>query len=176
MLKIFTGIGSRVTPTNIQDVMEKIAVDLCGMSWTLRSGGAKGADDAFERGCYTGNKEIYLPWKGFNNHPSTLYQIPSKAYELALEYHPNSLWLKNSKHILKLMARNVQQVLGLFCEIPTDFVVCWTPDEIEHGKDTTRKTGGTGQCLRVASAYNIPIFNLANDDAKDRIFEYIGRF
>ena len=54
------------------------------------------------------------------------------------------------------MARNMHQVLGLTLDVPTDFIVCWTPD----GK----ASGGTGQALRVAKDFSIPIYNLKNAD------------
>jgi hypothetical protein len=40
-------------------------------------------------------------------------------------------------------------------------VVCWTKD----GKSS----GGTGQALRIAEYYSIPIFNLKNDGAIEQL-------
>lgn len=51
----------------------------------------------------------------------------------------------------KLQARNSHQVLGLDLNTPSDFIICWT----KGGKGI----GGTGQALRIAKAYNIPIFD-----------------
>ena len=49
--KPYTGIGSRETPTAILDLMIAIGGVLAQRGFTLRSGGADGADDAFEQGC-----------------------------------------------------------------------------------------------------------------------------
>jgi hypothetical protein len=65
----------------------------------------------------------------------------------------------------KLMARNMYQVLGQDLETPTSFIVCWTKD----GK----ASGGTGQALRVAKKYNIPIFNLYNENAAAELYNHI---
>jgi len=58
-------------------------------------------------------------------------------------------------HARVFMARNSYQVLGPDLATPVDFVWCWTP----HGA----VIGGTGQALRIAAAYEIPVFNLATD-------------
>jgi len=44
--------------------MRRCATRLELLGYTLRSGGANGADTAFEEGCC--RKELYLPWPGFN--------------------------------------------------------------------------------------------------------------
>jgi hypothetical protein len=161
---IYTGIGSRTTPHKIQANMELIATILGHARCVLRSGGAEGADKAFERGCDAigGEKEIYLPWRNFNNNPSPLFDIPNLAYELAADVYGPS-W-KHIKRTTKMfMARNTQQVLGKNLDSPTDFVVCWTKDGCNSRSTRTSKTGGTGQAIALASDLNIPIFNLNVD-------------
>ena len=70
MNKYYTGVGSRETPKDVLDLMEKIAYKLSKKGWILRSGGAEGADSAFFQGCEkyssTPIAEIYIPWNGFN--------------------------------------------------------------------------------------------------------------
>ena len=58
--------------------------------------------------------------------------------------------------VKKLHTRNVAQVLGDDCSSPADAVICWTPD----GSDS----GGTGQAIRIAWAYNIRVFNLHDEE------------
>ena len=146
---IYTGIGSRDTPTDVLRMMTKIAQGLAKTDDAiLRSGGAKGADSAFEDGA--DKKEIYLPWKGFNDNDSPLFDIPTAAYEMAKHYHP--AWNRCSPAARKFHARNCYQILGKDLDLPTDLVICWTPG----GKIS----GGTGQALRIALDYNININNL----------------
>ena len=47
----YAGIGSRNTPKEVLDVFESIGKYLALQGFVLRSGGADGADRAFERGC-----------------------------------------------------------------------------------------------------------------------------
>lgn len=55
---LYAGIGSRETPRSILDLMTAIARKLEALGYTLRSGGATGADTAFEEGVER-LKEIY---------------------------------------------------------------------------------------------------------------------
>lgn len=149
---IYAGIGSRETPKAILDVMVLLGTELARMGWVLRSGGASGADRAFEIGAdrLSGAKEIYLPWKGFNGNPSPLFSPSAEAFDMAAKFHPN--WPACSAAAMSFHARNCHQVLGLGLNQPVDMVLCYTKGG--------RMQGGTGQALRLANALNIRIFDL----------------
>ena len=153
---VFAGVGSRQTPEDVQALMSDIAHELSGHGMVLRSGAARGADQAFERGADRagGAKEIYIPEEGFQNRtaeePGVSADIPEHAFEIAAQHHP--VWYRLGGSVRRLQARNVLQVLGPDCETPADIVICWTPD----GRDR----GGTSQAIRIARAHNIPILNL----------------
>ena len=166
-MKKYSGIGSRRTPSLALHQIQTLALQLANEGWCLRSGGADGADSAFERGAIegNGNTEIFIPWRGFNNNTSPLYTIPTLATEIAAKFHP--AWNMLRPPVKKLMARNVQQILGRNCDDPVDCVICYTPDGCEDGTLTTSKTGGTGQALRIATFFEIPIYNLECRDIED---------
>lgn len=171
--KTYAGIGSRETPDDALRLMIRCAKWLeVRHAMVLRSGGAKGADTAFEHGTI-GPKQIFLPWNGFNGRTmqrGLLGADEKKAYEIAAKHHP--AWNRLSDAAKKFMARNTHQVLGASCEDPSAFVLCWTPDG-SIGK-TTSKTGGTGQAIRLAYAYGIPIFNLQRDDHREVWERFVG--
>lgn len=150
----YAGIGSRKTPKRICQLMIRIAIRLNKRGYTLRSGGADGADAAFEIGA-AGKAMIFLPWKEFNGNQSQLFDVGDDALEIASKFHPK--WGRCSVAARKLHGRNVYQVLGQDLKTPADFVVCWTKDG--------GPTGGTGQAIRIAAAHGVPIFNLFNPDA-----------
>lgn len=171
---IFTGIGSRSTPYNALVNIEIIGQILGWKGWILRSGGADGADLAFEKGAIKveGPREIYLPWPSFNQYNRILigedrqYDIMSpsiEAFQLTSLYHPN--WDNLSRGVKCIHARNAHQVLGRDLKTPSNVVICWT----EGGK----KIGGTAQAMRIAEDYDIPIVNLAVDDF-EKVREYVG--
>lgn len=165
--RAYAGIGSRDTPNDVLRLMTRIGKWLGAKRVVLRSGGAEGADSAFERGQGTiGPKEIFLPWNGFNGRAmqrGLLGVDERKAYEIAEKHHP--AWHRLSDVAKKLTARNAYQILGATCADPSAFVVCWTSDGAIA--KTTRKTGGTGQAIRIAHTYGIPVFNLQRADHRD---------
>lgn len=150
-MKYYAGIGSRETPDEIIDYFIKLGSYFAKKGYTLRSGHAKGADQAFEQGCdiEKGPKEIYLPWKEFEDSNSELIVSNPKAFKLAEKFHPRWASLKQGGQ--KLQARNSHQVLGQNLKTPSSFIICWT----KGGKSG----GGTGQAIRLAKAYNIPVFD-----------------
>ena len=149
MSKAYAGIGSRQTPEEYLRKFEELGKIFAEKGFTLRSGGADGADSAFEIGCdeVNGPKEIFLPWKGFNGNESPLFDPPKKAFELASKIHPGWHYLKQGAQCLH--ARNCQQVLGTNLDDPVVFVVCYTPLD----------KGGTLQALRIAGQKKILIYN-----------------
>jgi hypothetical protein len=150
----YAGIGSRCTPSSILNLMERIALILAQCGLVLRSGGAVGADLAFEKGCDRafGKKEIFLPWGGFNGSDSPLFPPSNKAEALAASHHPN--WEACTHVARKFHARNCQQVLGKALNDPVDFVLFGAPET--NGV----VEGGTAMSVRLARQRGIPAFNL----------------
>jgi len=163
IVKYYTGIGSRQTPDNILILIKNIANYLCNKNYILRSGGADGADLAFESGA-NDKKEIFIPWKGFNNSKSELYNIPYEAFKIAEKFHP--VWNKLSEPVKLLHARNVLQILGKDLKTLSSFVICWT----KNGG----LAGGTAQALRIAKYYKLPIFNLYFEHIRKDFEERMG--
>ena len=146
-MKFYAGIGSRETPAFIWGCMQARALILASQGYTLRSGAATGADFFFERGALEGHgsTEIYLPWRNYNKHPSTLLPTP-EAFLMAEQFHP--AWHQLSRGGRCLHARNSHIIMGADLKTPVEFVLFWTRD----GK----ASGGTGQALRIAQHYGIP--------------------
>lgn len=154
-MRYYSGIGSRETPLDIQLLMNDIAQKL-SKKFVLRSGGAIGADLAFEKGCdeSKGQKEIFKA-----------NDCTQEAMELSSKFHP--AWNKCSYFAKKLHGRNALILLGSDLKIPVERVICWTKD----GKDS----GGTGQGLRIANAFDIPIYNLYFADVRRKFHDLLER-
>ncbi len=86
--KYYAGIGSRKTPPEILSLISKIAIFLSKNNYILRSGNASGADSAFSKEIEDNKKQIFLPWKGFNNNYNYKYPITVGALKMAEEFHP----------------------------------------------------------------------------------------
>ena len=159
----YAGIGSRRSTDEVLRQMACISHNLESLGFKLYSGAADGADKAFSDGCT--NKVEFIPWKGFNNCYTGIVAVSNEAVELAATLHP--AWDKLSQGAKKLMARNCHQILGEDLNSPVDFVLCWTPDGAET--KTGYNTGGTGQAIRLANRYGIPVINMFNADWKQRL-------
>lgn len=156
----FAGIGSRKTPDQMISTIRELAAEAYSAGWTLRSGAAIGADAAWES-AFPDSKEIFLPWRGYEEHQSSLYQPSETAFKIASELHPG--WEYMGKFPRMLMARNVHQILGHDLDDPVKFVACWTPDGCEtFNQYYAGRAGGTGLAIALASMLEIPIYNISN--------------
>jgi hypothetical protein len=147
---IYAGIGSRSTPLDILNIIRNAAIHLATLGYTLRSGGADGADSAFEAGCdsINGSKEIFYA-----------HQATQDSIEHASKFHPS--WTSCSTYVKKLHARNSMILLGKELLTPVSFVICWTP--------MGNEVGGTGQGIRVARSLGIKILNLGIHQDLNRV-------
>lgn len=138
MKKYYAGIGSRETPDVIIKQMVNVAITLRTSNYILRSGGAIGADKAFESGAGS-FKEIFKA-----------KDATEEAIEYASKFHP--AWDKCNDYARKLHGRNSMIILGKDLKTPVSVVYCFT----KNGKDI----GGTGLGIRIAKYNNIQVFNL----------------
>lgn len=157
----YAGIGSRKALPHLCAWMTDIGRWLAGRGYTLRTGGADGCDRAFMDA--DGPQEVFAPWAGFNGLPWVPFD-EAGARAIAARFHP--AWSRLSHGARKLHTRNVPQVLGSYLASPVEFVLCWTAD----GKDS----GGTGQALRIARAYDIPVFNLFHRNDYDLMVRHVS--
>jgi hypothetical protein len=154
-LKYYTGVGARDTPDDILKLMKSIAIFLESIGFILRSGGAKGADAAFESGA--GNqKEIFYA-----------KDATQESMNLAARYHP--IFNKLPEYVQKLHGRNSFQVLGKDLKTPSNFLICWTKDGCKNHKERSNQTGGTGTAISIASENGITIYNLENQRDRQTI-------
>ncbi len=170
----YTGIGSRNIPNDIISKFESYGALLASKGFVLRSGAARGADQAFEDGCDSvdGSKEIYLPWKKFNDSRSPLYDLSPEAEQKAADVY-GSRWEYLNTTTKQFMTRNIYQITGSKLDTLSSFVVCWTPDGCATAKCRRKETGGTGQAISYADELDIPIFNLMNELAERCMCNFI---
>ena len=179
----YAGIGSRETPADVLELMTKAAKWLEAKGYTLRSGGAVGADTAFEVGVTNKNKKQIF--KGFD-------KVGPKEVAIAHEVHPDLKGAmersKNKKKeerlragaseaeaeksgersawaVQNLMARNTNQVFGAKLDTPSDFVLFYAKET----KNPRRPAGGTGQAVEMARLKGIPTINMADSDWRKQL-------
>lgn len=188
-MKYYTGVGSRETPPDILTLMTALGKKLVSEGWTLRSGGALGADAAFEFGWFDWwasqtpwpsepHAEIYLPWDGYNNHgrdgcfgANILPDMDDKGLHIIAEgiaamMHPN--WGACKRGARAMHTRNVFQVLGRDLKTPSKMLIAWT--KLTRAGEPM---GGTATAIRLAEKHNIPCFNLNRVEDLARILKYL---
>ena len=153
----YAGIGARKTPNDVLEYMEIQGKLLAEKGYILRSGGARGADSAFEKGCDSvrGLKQI---WSTRNKHEREEHDWVIPIISRACWEKP---FLSMRPHIRILLGRNTYQLYGdpalLENSIKSTFVLYWS-----EPKDGENCSGGTRYAIRMAVEAGIPCFNLYN--------------
>jgi len=179
---IFTGVGSRETPKNILELIRRLSCKLVSKGWTLRSGGADGADEYFAYGwgdakskeASTAPAEIYLPWSGFNGlyvgDPNCIVvqkaEIITKAHKILKKVHP--AFDKLTRGPLSLHTRNCFQVLGADLETPSNYCIAYSKLD-QNGEPS----GGTRTAIKIAEMNKIKVRNLYLEEDCVKIEEFL---
>jgi hypothetical protein len=170
-MKLYAGIGSRETPQHIIIMMQQIAALLTIDGYTLSTGAAKGADQAFADGANKahGHIHLHLPWLNYEEawrkhlHYVKLFVLEDKdteAFNSVSIYHP--AFEKLTRGPIALHARNYNILTK---PNPVEFIICYTKGG--------QFTGGTGQALRIATHQGIKIYNLGHNATLTAIMESI---
>lgn len=157
--KYYGGAGGRDAPDAVLKRMRYYGTVLAERGYTLRSGAASGPDSAFEEGATVvrpSQRAIYLPWAGFNDRWDGIVVGEDEGFrQIAERHHP--AWHACRESDRKLHTRNGPIILGLTQPpVLSDFLLCWTRRGLGGG--------GTGQTIRVARAYCVPVYDLADAD------------
>lgn len=171
----FTGVGSRYgAPLSAQNTATVITKWLCEHGFLLRTGDAVGMDQVFREAAQE-NCRFYAPFGRYNPIVGAVTIPPNnpnyiEARKITANTHPG--WRFLSPHEKELHIRSVFQVLGDDLQSKSLFLLCWTPDGAET--KPSRKTGGTGQAIRLAIANDIPVFNIAADGFEGRFKSFVN--
>ena len=179
----YAGVGSRATPREVLTGMSDVAHTLGNAGFALSTGGAHGADKAFEAGALRTDAPVtvHTPWPGYNGYrpgrdpESDIDVIHPKAGDavrglsflhLARKHHP--AWDRCRRGARALFLRNVAILAGALDNdgtmLPVRAVIAWNPNGSAHG----REAGGTGHTLRVAAELGIPVVNLSERTRPER--------
>ena len=149
-MKSYTGIGSRKTPENVQEVFTIISLVLEEKGFIVRTGDADGADHSFRK--KTKNKKVY-----------TANDAKKKDFHIAERIHPN--WQACSEYAKKLHTRNLYQVKGDNLDEPSEFLLCWT----KEGKPI----GGSRTAIVYAQENQIPVFNFGDHKQLEKFIKFL---
>ena len=168
MNKYYTGIGHRDNvPMQILSLMTKKAQYLSDIGYTLRSGGARGSDFAFEKGADSFDSYVLKPKQSIG---AKNYIVPclDDYRDLAMSCVPH--WHKCNQYARDCHTRNICQIIGHVIDNPikSDFVLAYTLNG--------ELVGGTSSALKLAMRNDIPIFNMGAysiDDVEDALDKFL---
>lgn len=172
----YTGVGSREVDANGASKIEHLAKVLSLHGYTLSTGDARGSDTFFFTS-HDGGRVRYAPFgkkkllQGCIQVSNELVQY-SLAEKIAGQTHPAWRWIPQPYK--ELHTRNVFQVLGTKLDLPSEFLVCWTPDGIIGEQGRSKITGGTATAIAVAERFGIPVFNLKRENELLRLGQFLN--
>lgn len=183
-MKILTGIGSRETPKAILDTMRKLCKKMVLQGYTLRSGGANGADaycaygwgDAYEENKGIPSAEIYIPWNGFNELRAGQRnvvlvkdsKIIQQAHKILQKVHP--AFDKLTRGPLALHTRNCFQVLGADLCTKSTMVIAYAKTD-----SNGNPLGGTATAINIAKKEGIAVRNLYLEEDLEKAIKYLEK-
>lgn len=151
---------------------KRVAKALFSKGYTFRV--TEGSKDMLHKaimGMEGAKVETYLAWKSYNSDIAlpTLIKPAPDAYGIAATSH--KYFAEKSPFIRAILANQVHGLLGKTCKDPVTLYLTHSPDGGESlGKGANYKSlVGLGFTYKVAISANIPIFNLKNGDAIERI-------
>lgn len=158
------GIGNRNIPKEASSKLFDLGRLIAERNYLGLSGNSNGSDEFFAKGVNSVNPSLmnlYLPWNSFNKNfilPENKVRLLSKedkakCIAIASEHHPN--WSACSFGAKSCLARNVAIVTD------ANVVFCYS--------DPNSKSGGTKHAVRIANAYQIPVYNLFTLSLEDCI-------
>ena len=153
-VRAYAGFGSWNTPAHIVVVIESLGRALAEAGWTLRTGGAAGAESAFERGCDAvgGRKE--------------LVGRPADIESASAQFWPETLlpWAQLSANTRALLAQSACQILGPDLDAPAKFLAYW--------KSTDGRSFEIDHALQIAAAHAVPCVRIEHPINLSRLVDW----
>lgn len=162
--------GNKDAPPEILTKVKELVAFLNDHGFTVRTG-CDGPVELAADEAATQKRERILPWRDFEEKESKLTWNSERAHCIAKMYHPTYDTMK--KGVQHILAKNARLILGDKMVSPARFLLIWTEDGIEHVRNKTAKTGLVGHTIAIASASGVPIYNLGNPTAEQRLREYV---
>lgn len=162
--------GNKEAPLEILEKFKNIIRQLEAKGYTVRTGCDGPIEEIADQ--IASKKELLLPWNTFNNKESKTSWTIERAMHIAKAHHPT--FDSVPKGVQKILAKNARLIMGDKMMSRAMFLVCWSEDGVEDKKLKTGKTGFVGHTISIANAAGVPIFNLGNPEAEQRLQHFIN--
>lgn len=168
--KPYAVVGNKEFPTDLIPKLTSIVKKLDSLGYTARTGSMNGLDVCVEE--LTTNVELQLPWKNFNNKESKNTYSSPEILAIAKSLQPGFDEL--ALPIKGFLAKNVRVLLGGKGISRAIFLLCHSEDGADSARQVTSRTASVGHAIKVADKFNIPVFNLKNDNVEEQLMSYLN--
>ncbi len=130
-------------------------------------------------------KEYYLPWKKFAPDVDAKVEKPNDKARRVSCWLRMTIMRKSDPSVFNdltgvvrtFISRNTQLILGEDLETPVNFIIVYTPGGEEGDQRVDFKTAkNASYFIQAANILTIPVFNIQNDDAIDRLEKFLSIF
>lgn len=163
--------GNKEAPPEVINKIKELVGFLSQNGFTIREG-CEGPVELAADEAATQKRERILAWRDFAEKESKLTWNSERANYVAKLFHPTYDAMK--KGIQHILGKNARLILGDKMNSPARLLLTWSEDGIEHSRGRTSRTGLVGHTIAIATAAGVPIYNLGNSTAEQRLREYVG--
>lgn len=167
LYKPYSVVATKDAPRDVLDTLRNLVTMMKANGFTLRASTSTDMDDVAITTVQDSSTEVYIPWKDFNNVSSKYYFNDKTCLHIAKMFHRSFDSLKPA--VQAFLGRTVRMIMGKKPSNYSLFIVVWSEDGAEKVSQITPKTGYISHAISVADALHIPVFNLQNNNAIDRI-------
>lgn len=158
--------GNYNAPENIIGAIREIGDIIQNAGFAIRASSMKGFDEMVMRSFP--QAEFHIPWKGFGecNNPKSSFDS-DQCKEFARRYLPEWDTLKDSHKAF--WGKNVRLVLGKNLDAHATAAVVWSEDGVEGPANRGQRSGHAGHIAALCEACGIPVININNPNAVQRL-------
>lgn len=166
--------GNYNAPEQVIPLIQEAVQLLRQHGYKIRISQGKGFDDYVGR-VVGPSGELYLPWKFKNDNGSFVPAFSTfngdECKEFTRRYVPD--WGAINEKQQAFWFKVTRMVLGKNCREPAQLSIIWSEDGVESPQTRTPKSGQAGLAAALSRAMNIPVFNLNNPNALQRLKQYL---
>lgn len=164
--------GNKGAPPEILAKIKELVGVLSNAGFTVRTG-CDGEIELAADEAATQKRERILPWRDFAEKESKLTWNSERAHCIAKMFHPTYDTMK--KGVQHILGKNARLILGDKMNSPARLLLTWSEDGVEHARQKSSRTGLVGHTIAIATASGVPVFNLGNPNAEQRLREYVSQ-
>lgn len=171
---VLTGNYNTDGKDHIPPMVQEVVALLKQHGYIIRVSQGKGFDDMANQIVGRG-AEVYLPWKFKDQQGNFIYAHSTfngdECKEFTRRFVPE--WGAVNEKQQAFWFKTTRMVLGKNCKEPAQLTIIWSDDGVESVQTRGPKSQQAGLAAALSQAMKIPVFNLNNPGAVQRLKQYL---